>query len=228
MSRLLDVCRQSLIFDSVEDLHRCLRLIAADPDVALAQIKNRMAILDFDLPPPPPACAPSDGTHGVAPIQGLGAGHSASARELRIEVQGIQKRTDAPSEVLDSEHHVEMAGIGAQKGVAAVSYEYEPLSHPSSTSPSPPAGGEVNLDPGRGGGPGERLKFDTAGGASVSRNLDSGALPVDVDSGGFRNVSLSLAIVTPLTRALGVDNHLCELQLMLRSFADIQVLASES
>ena len=39
---------------------------------------------------------------------------------------------------------------------------------------------------------------------------------------GFRNVSLNLAISTPLTRMLGVDYFLCELQLVLRHFAEIQ------
>lgn len=41
MSKLLDICRQSIFFRSVADLAACLRAISSDPDVVLARIKNR-------------------------------------------------------------------------------------------------------------------------------------------------------------------------------------------
>ena len=42
MSRLLDLCRQCIVFDCVRDLFDCLRAIEADPEVLLLRIKNRM------------------------------------------------------------------------------------------------------------------------------------------------------------------------------------------
>jgi len=42
VSRLLDLCRQSIVFDCVRDLFDCLRLIEADPEILLLRIKNRM------------------------------------------------------------------------------------------------------------------------------------------------------------------------------------------
>ena len=41
VSRLVDLCRQSIYFDSIANIAACLARIAADPDVALARIKNR-------------------------------------------------------------------------------------------------------------------------------------------------------------------------------------------
>ena len=41
VSRLLDVCRQQIIFERPEDLLACVRLIIADPDLHLVQVKNR-------------------------------------------------------------------------------------------------------------------------------------------------------------------------------------------
>ncbi len=37
-------------------------------------------------------------------------------------------------------------------------------------------------------------------------------------------MSLNLRIVTERTAALGVDGHICELQLILRSFAELKVI----
>ena len=42
-------------------------------------------------------------------------------------------------------------------------------------------------------------------------------------SAGYRDVALNLCIVTDDTRDLGVDNHICELQLILRSIAELKV-----
>lgn len=40
------------------------------------------------------------------------------------------------------------------------------------------------------------------------------------ESAGFRNVALNLLIVTPEAAELGVDTHVCEVQLLLRDFMD--------
>ena len=41
-SRLLDIVRQSLVFEDLQSLMRCLESIGFDPEVQLVQIKNRM------------------------------------------------------------------------------------------------------------------------------------------------------------------------------------------
>ncbi len=41
VSRLLDVCRQSIIFDSIADLSRCVEAVSRDPDIKIVRIKNR-------------------------------------------------------------------------------------------------------------------------------------------------------------------------------------------
>ena len=41
-SRLVDICRQSIVFDSVEGIVACLRLIEQDKDVEILRIKNRL------------------------------------------------------------------------------------------------------------------------------------------------------------------------------------------
>ncbi len=41
VSRLLDICRQSIFFHSITDIAACLAVISNDPDVVLARIKNR-------------------------------------------------------------------------------------------------------------------------------------------------------------------------------------------
>ncbi len=42
VSRLLDLCRQSIVFESLDDLASCLQTIEADPDVTILRIKNRL------------------------------------------------------------------------------------------------------------------------------------------------------------------------------------------
>jgi hypothetical protein len=42
VSRLVDLCRQSIIFESPGDISACLAAIATDPAVSLARIKNRL------------------------------------------------------------------------------------------------------------------------------------------------------------------------------------------
>jgi hypothetical protein len=42
-SRLVDLCRQSLIFDDVAGLRGCLAAIACDPEVHVVRVKNRFA-----------------------------------------------------------------------------------------------------------------------------------------------------------------------------------------
>ena len=42
MSLLVDVCRQSIAFESLAELTACLRAIAADPEVTVVRVKNRL------------------------------------------------------------------------------------------------------------------------------------------------------------------------------------------
>uniref|UniRef100_A0A7S0W940 RelA/SpoT domain-containing protein n=1 Tax=Hemiselmis tepida TaxID=464990 RepID=A0A7S0W940_9CRYP len=42
VSRLLDVCRQSIVFDNVKDLTACLIQIYEDPEATIVRIKNRL------------------------------------------------------------------------------------------------------------------------------------------------------------------------------------------
>ncbi len=51
-------------------------------------------------------------------------------------------------------------------------------------------------------------------------NLDSDVLA------GYRNLAVNLRIVTPDTLLLGVDMHICEVQLLLLSMAAIKVRQS--
>ena len=43
MSRLVDVCRQAIIFDDVADITACVTIIARDSDVRLLRAKNRLS-----------------------------------------------------------------------------------------------------------------------------------------------------------------------------------------
>ena len=42
VSRLLDLCRQSIVFDDPAGVLACLRAVAADPEVRLVRVGNRM------------------------------------------------------------------------------------------------------------------------------------------------------------------------------------------
>ncbi len=42
VSRLVDLCRQSIVFESPGGVAACLAAIAADPTVALCRVKNRL------------------------------------------------------------------------------------------------------------------------------------------------------------------------------------------
>lgn len=42
VSRLVDICRQSIVFDSLDDVAQCLETIAADPEVCVVRVKNRL------------------------------------------------------------------------------------------------------------------------------------------------------------------------------------------
>ena len=42
VSRLLDVCRERIIFDRVQDLLKCLEVILRDEDVRIVRFKNRL------------------------------------------------------------------------------------------------------------------------------------------------------------------------------------------
>jgi hypothetical protein len=41
-SRLVDLCRQSIVFEDVASLASCLAVISADRDVDVARVKNRL------------------------------------------------------------------------------------------------------------------------------------------------------------------------------------------
>ncbi len=41
-SRLVDLCRQNIIFDDIADISACLCSISADPDVQIVRVKNRL------------------------------------------------------------------------------------------------------------------------------------------------------------------------------------------
>jgi hypothetical protein len=44
---------------------------------------------------------------------------------------------------------------------------------------------------------------------------------------GYRDVSLNLLLRTPETVLLGLDRHVCEVQLILVSFAEIKVVSDD-
>ena len=39
----MDICRQSIVFDSAADMAACLRAVAGDREAALLRVKNRLA-----------------------------------------------------------------------------------------------------------------------------------------------------------------------------------------
>ena len=39
---------------------------------------------------------------------------------------------------------------------------------------------------------------------------------------GYRDLAINFRLITPATLALGVEAHVCELQLVLRSFAEVR------
>ena len=41
---------------------------------------------------------------------------------------------------------------------------------------------------------------------------------------GYRDLALNLQIVNPTTEQLGVETHICELQLLLLPFAELKVI----
>jgi hypothetical protein len=41
-SQLLDICRQSIVFDTVSELLACVKIIIQDPSVVVIRIKNRL------------------------------------------------------------------------------------------------------------------------------------------------------------------------------------------
>ena len=41
-SRLVDLCRQSIVFDDAADISTCLHNISTDPDVKIVRVKNRL------------------------------------------------------------------------------------------------------------------------------------------------------------------------------------------
>ncbi len=43
------------------------------------------------------------------------------------------------------------------------------------------------------------------------------------ESLGYRDVALNLRVVTAETRQLGSETHVCEVQLLLRAFAELKV-----
>jgi hypothetical protein len=47
-------------------------------------------------------------------------------------------------------------------------------------------------------------------------------------SGGYRDLALNLSMATEWNCSLGLERHVCELQLILKSFAEVKVIISES
>jgi hypothetical protein len=43
-SRLVDLCRQTIVFDEMHDLVNCLEIILADEEVCVERVKNRMDV----------------------------------------------------------------------------------------------------------------------------------------------------------------------------------------
>ena len=41
VSRLLDCCRQSIIFENLEELSQCFKAILQDPEITVVRVKNR-------------------------------------------------------------------------------------------------------------------------------------------------------------------------------------------
>ncbi len=46
-------------------------------------------------------------------------------------------------------------------------------------------------------------------------------------SGGFRNLALNLSLTTEWSSSLGLEKHVCELQLILKSFAELKVIVNK-
>lgn len=44
VSKIVDICRQTIVFESVSDLAQCVDTITNDPQVAVERIKNRMSL----------------------------------------------------------------------------------------------------------------------------------------------------------------------------------------
>jgi hypothetical protein len=42
VSRVLDVCRQRIVFDTVDDMITCVHAVLADPQVVIERVKNRL------------------------------------------------------------------------------------------------------------------------------------------------------------------------------------------
>ncbi len=42
VSKLIDICRQSIVFESISDLTKCLVSISDDDDVIILRVKNRL------------------------------------------------------------------------------------------------------------------------------------------------------------------------------------------
>ncbi len=45
VSRLVDICRQCICFENVQDLTNCLKIITTDKEARLVRIKNRLDLL---------------------------------------------------------------------------------------------------------------------------------------------------------------------------------------
>ena len=43
VSRLVDLCRQSIVFETPDDLASCLEALDSDPDVRVVRVKNRLS-----------------------------------------------------------------------------------------------------------------------------------------------------------------------------------------
>lgn len=96
VSLLLDVCRQSIVFDEIKDMTRCIHIIAEDADVAVARIKNR-----YDLE------ADSEATAGYRQVVLNLRIRTELAKSLALEthVCEVQLLLRQFAEIKDDEHH---------------------------------------------------------------------------------------------------------------------------
>ncbi len=88
----------------------------------------------------------------------------------------------------------------------------------------------------------QSIVFDSVGGivaclSSILQDKDVEVLRIknkldpaynSAQSAGYRDVALNIRVVTPEAQALGVNAHVCELQLLLRQYAELKVRVYKS
>lgn len=153
-SRLLDLTRSWIFFDSVENLTACLRSMLTDPGVQLLRVKNTLA---FGALLPPPSLATPTKAIAFNQVRCAARGHRRwPLPQLLARAQSCQ--------------------VAASPHTPDPETPQIPLSFPSD--------------------------------ADVSTTA------------GYRCVRLYLRVVSKETEMLGCELHICEVQLLLRSFGE--------